>query len=105
MLKDHEECSEDDYNLVMNEAGKLCGEDDKLDFDEFVLLVETLEAESYEDYEEEQQGGRQQFFEMVDSNQDGELDASEVDSALSAGKDEGGIDQGTQDFLFQVIGF
>lgn len=105
MLKDHEECSEDDYNLVMNEAGKLCGEDDKLDFDEFVLLVETLEAESYEDYEEEQQGGRQQFFKMVDSNQDGELDASEVDSALSAGKDEGGIDQGTQDFLFQVIGF
>lgn len=105
MLKDHEECSEDDYNLVMNEAGKLCGEDDKLDFDEFVLLVETLEAESYEDYEEEQQGGRQQFFEMVDSNQDGELDASEVDSILKAAKDEGGIDQGTQDFLFQVIGF
>lgn len=105
MLKDHEECSEDDYNLVMNEAGKLCGDDDKLDFDEFVLLVETLEAESYEDYEEEQQGGRQQFFEMVDSNQDGELDASEVDSILKAAKDEGGIDQGTQDFLFQVIGF
>ena len=105
MLKDHEECSEDDYNLVMNEAGKLCGEDDKLDFDEFVLLVETLEAEEYEDYEEEQQGGRQQFFKMVDSNQDGELDASEVDSILSAAKDEGEIDQGTQDFLFQVIGF
>jgi len=105
MLKDEGECSEDDYNLVMNEAGKLCGEDAKLDFDEFVLLVETLEAESYEDYEEEQQGGRQQFFEMVDSNQDGELDASEVDSILSAAKDEGEFDQGTQDFLFQVIGF
>jgi hypothetical protein len=105
MLKDHEECSEDDYNLVMNEAGKLCGEDDKLDFDEFVLLVETLEAEEYEDYEEEQQGGRQQFFEMVDTNQDGELDASEVDSLLSGAKDEGEFDQGTQDFLFQVIGF
>jgi len=105
MLKENGEIEEPLYNLIMNEAGKLCGEDDKLDFDEFVLLVETLEAEEYEDYEEEQQGGRQQFFEMVDSNQDGELDASEVDSILSAAKDEGEFDQGTQDFLFQVIGF
>ena len=105
MLKENGEIEEPLYNLIMNEAGKLCGEDDKLDFDEFVLLVETLEAESYEDYEEEQQGGRQKFFEWVDTNQDGELDASEVDSILSAAKDEGEFDQGTQDFLFQVIGF
>ena len=42
---------------------------------------------------------------MVDSNMDGELDASEVDSILGMAKDEGEIDQGTQDFLFQVIGF
>lgn len=42
---------------------------------------------------------------MVDSNQDGELDASEVDSILSAAVDEGEVDQGTSDFLFQVIGF
>lgn len=44
MLKDHGEMAENEYNLIMNEAGKLCGGDDKLDFDEFVLLVETLEA-------------------------------------------------------------
>ena len=44
MLKENGEIEEPLYNLIMNEAGKLCGEDDKLDFDEFVLVVETLEA-------------------------------------------------------------
>jgi len=102
MLKENGECNDSDYNLVMNEAGKLCGDDNKLDFDEFVLLVETLEAH---DYEEAQASDRQQFFGMVDSNQDGELDASEVDSILSAARSGGEFDQGTQDFLFQVIGF
>lgn len=44
MLKENGECDDDTYNLLMNEAGKMCGEDDKLDFDEFVLVIETLEA-------------------------------------------------------------
>ena len=44
MLVEHEDMDQAEADMILQEAGKICGEDNQLDFDEFVLLVETLEA-------------------------------------------------------------
>jgi len=44
MLVEHEEMDQAEADMILQEAGKICGEDNQLDFDEFVLLVENIEA-------------------------------------------------------------
>jgi len=44
MLVEHEEMDQAEADMILQEAGKICGEDNQLDFDELVLLVENIEA-------------------------------------------------------------
>lgn len=62
MLVASEEMSQSERDIIVQEAGKICGDDEKLNFDEFVFLVEILEAKQYEEYEESSDSGRENDF-------------------------------------------
>lgn len=62
MLVASEEMAQSERDIIVQEAGKICGDDEKLNFDEFVFLVEILEAKHYEEYEESSDSGRENDF-------------------------------------------
>lgn len=99
MLVAADEMSQTERDIIVEEAGKICGDDDKLDFDEFVFLVEILEAKQYEDYEEDKNGGRQGVWEYIDANQDNQLDEQEIADVLTAEHAAGHMDEETAHFL------
>lgn len=105
MLVQNGEMDPAEKKLIVNIAGQMIGEDGQLDFDEFVLLVEALEAEQYTQHQESANNGLQEWFDMKDTDQDGLLDdvlwRSEVDNGVNNGE----FDKATGDFLFQLIGF
>lgn len=77
-----------------------------MDFAEFTMLVETLEAMEYEEeYDEGTEPSKEQFFAMIDADGDGLIKKGEVDAVLDAAVTNGELDEPTAKFLSQFVSF
>lgn len=98
MLVQNGEMDPAEQKLIVNLAGQMIGEDGQLDFDEFVLLVEAVEAEQYTQDLEKRNNGLKEWFDTKDTDQDGQLDDVLWRSECDNGVNNGEFDKATGDF-------